>query len=161
MKVEAVYVGCDSCTCIHNNNEKCDLLMDVIDQGACPFFKTDVQKVLEDGALSNGDWDAFRRHSKTHPVTKIEIIRWLEEMEKICPTDDPMLRRKVSMLIEDDYITTSEAIRMAARWFDRHPESRTWAQSSEEIAKEMFNRGDDDDETDETDAEVSDQYVSE
>ena len=39
-----------------------------------------------------------------------------------------------------------------------------WAKSvlqTEEVAKEMFHRGDDDDETDETDAEVSDQYVSE
>lgn len=160
MRVEAVYIGCDSCSCIHNENGKCDLLTDTI-EGDCPFFKNEVQKVLEDGALSNGDWTAFRRHSKTHPVTRLEIIRWLEEMEKISPTDDPKIKRLVSMLIEDDYITVGEAIKIVSKWFDVHPESRTWAQSSEEIAKEMFHRGDDDDETDETDAEVSDQYVSE
>lgn len=160
MRVEAVYIGCDSLSCYHNKNGMCDLLTDAID-GDCPFFKTEVQRVLEDGALAEHDWESFRRHTKTHPVSKIEITRWLEEMEKLSPTDDPKTKRLVSMLIENDYITTAEAIKIVARWFDKHPESRTWCRSSEEMAKEIFDRSDQNDEIDSADAEVSEECISE
>ena len=151
---------CKNADCVHNPNGRCNLLMEKI-EGDCPFYKTDVQEFLENAALIKNppEWDAFRRHSKTKPVTKSMLFEWLKEFERICPCEDPECKKTVDMFLDQNYISVPDAVRKVAEYLAEHPEGCAWAMSPIETAKMII--GGSYDETDETDDEVSDECISE
>ena len=156
---------CDKKECFANVNGICDALKSAIKPN-CPFFKTEVQAVLENGALtaSPADWKAFRKFSGTKLPKAEELAAWLFKLEEIKPTDDPDVTAKLKALFggSDVFVLKSEVIEKMTDWFKSHPEGCGWCMSPEETAKRILEREvGEDDETDTTDAAVSSEPVSE
>jgi len=154
------YFECCKIECMHNANRQCALLSEAID-GACPFYKTEVQNVLEIAALTGKppEWDAYRAHSGTKPVTREQIYNWLSEFEELSPCKSKDAKRIVDMFLNDDFISKSEAIRMVADYLDGHRDGCAWAMSPLETARMIFG-GEKDDEAS-ADEEISEADVSE
>ena len=104
---------CDKKECFANVNGICDALTSAIVPD-CPFFKTEVQAVLENGALtaSPADWKAFRKFSGTKLPKAEELAAWLFKLEEIKPTDDPDVTAKLKALFggSDAFVLKSEVI---------------------------------------------------
>lgn len=148
-KLEEV-IRCPIEDCIHNvdspSGKYCETLAEEF-KGDCPFYKTLITETLEQGALHtvpHPDWEAYRRHSGTKPVTRERLKEWLEEMEKVCPTDDPLTAKVVADFLtgRTTMITVDEAIRKVTDYLEYHREGCAWCKSPEETAREIL-EGDD------------------
>jgi len=135
-------VPCNRDDCRGNVNGLCIALSEEIKN--CPFFKSRAQEVLEVGALTafpHPDYEAFRRHSGTHPVSKAELARWLSELEEVCPTTDTKISKAVArfLLSSRVYVLRSEVKAKIVEYMAKHPAARGWGMSAEETADFILN----------------------
>lgn len=141
MRTSVEYFECNKLDCIHNVNGLCKLLLDEVENEAgCTFYKTQIEDVLENGALTSKprDWESYRRHSGTKPVTKNQLYKWIKKMEILSPCEDPEAAKIVDMYLNHNYMSITEAIQRVTAYLEEHPDGCAWAMSPKETALMIF-----------------------
>lgn len=169
-KVDFEYIRCPRLDCIHNKAIEgregvfCETLRTMCSAGSqeCPFHKTRTQDLLEQGALLGKDWDGYRLHSETKPVTIVDVVEWIDKFERVCPSTDNDVKAKMAKLraYVRGSISVPKALDRLAAYFEKHPEGKAWGMSAVETAEMILLTEDDYDEV-ESDETVSDELLSE
>lgn len=162
-----MFVKCEKKDCFCNIDGKCDILAGDLNH-ECPFYKTSEQLDFEDGVLDttpSPNWKEYRRRTKIQPITVDDIAKWLARYEELVPTTDREVASKVHTFLKDSgaVIPVETVIKKITAWMELHPQGKGYCMSSEETARRILEREDDedaDDEIDKADAEISSERSS-